>query len=105
MDDSPILNKIIITNPLDNYKYTEDIHKKEKENNIFSQKKNIFYLSFKNIKDRYQYREQRLNKIKTRSCEILNEFKLPVISTNGYHKGKDTFQKMKNASINDSMFM
>jgi RAB protein geranylgeranyltransferase component A len=90
---------------LDNLKYTDDSRKKEKESNIFSQKKNIFYISFKNIKDRYQYREQRLNKIKNRSCEILNEFKLPIISTNGYNKRKDTFQKMKNASINDSMFM
>ena len=32
-----------------------------------SQKKNVFYLAFKNIKERFQFREQRTNKIKTRT--------------------------------------
>lgn len=74
-----------------------------KDKYISSQKKNVFYLAFKNIKDRYQYKEQRNNKIKSRGKEILNEFKLPIINSNV--KKRDTFQKMKSNTLKDSLFM
>lgn len=52
-----------------------------KENS--TQKKSIFYYSFKNIRDRYQYKEQRINKIQIRNEKILKEIKevkLPKIN-------------------------
>lgn len=69
-----------------------------KENDIVSsQKKNIFYLAFKNIKDRYQYKEQRSNKIKSRNEEIMKEFKFPSGASPG--KSKKDFNAMKLESI------
>ena len=44
-----------------------------------SQKQNIFYYSFRNIRERYQYKEQRLNRIQARDEKILKELKLPEI--------------------------
>ncbi len=35
-----------------------------------SQKKNISYFSFKNIRDRYQFKDQRTNKIQMRNEQI-----------------------------------
>lgn len=66
-----------------------------------SQKKNIFYTSFKNIRERYQYKEQRSNKIQMRSEKIIKEFQLPDITSNrnslGYiakqSGGKNNFLK------------
>ena len=81
------------------------INAKNKDDFISTQKKNIFYCAFKNIKDRYQYKEQRNNKIKSRGKEILNEFKLPMI--NSHVKKRDTFQKMKSdiRTNKDSLFI
>lgn len=44
------------------------------------QKKDIFYEAFVGIKDRYKYKEQRMQKIKCRFEKISNELKLPLIS-------------------------
>ena len=63
-------NNIMINN--------ESAPQSKEEDMVSSQKKNIFYLAFKNIKDRYQYREQRSNKIKMRGEEIMKEFKFPT---------------------------
>jgi len=65
---------------------------------VSSQKKNIFYLAFKNIKERYQYREQRSNKIKMRSEDIMKEFKFPSGAPQTKPK-KDQFHSMKLESI------
>lgn len=47
---------------------------------LSSQKKDIFYQSFHNIKERYQYKEQRMQNIQSRFEKISNELKLPVIN-------------------------
>ena len=95
--------------PLSNIKSTplnlddlQNINTAPKEEEIVSsQKKNIFYIAFKNIKDRYQYKEQRSNKIKMRSEEIMKEFRLPSINSPGKSK-KDQFSVMKLNSINSN---
>lgn len=50
-------------------------------NDYSTQKKNIFYYSFKNIRDRYQYKEQRINKIQMRNEKISKQMMLPPITT------------------------
>ena len=91
---------------MENIKKMNIIAANNKEDYISSQKKNIFYMAFKNIKDRYQYKEQRMDKIKSRGKEILNEFKLPLINSNVKNiKRKDTFQKMKSDNLKDKLFM
>ncbi len=45
-----------------------------------SQKKNILYYSFKNIRERYQFREQRANKIQLKNEKIIKEIQLPKIN-------------------------
>ena len=104
--------KVSIESPKSDPKINDDMDniKTNNRNNkvdfISSQKKNIYYLAFKNIKDRYQYKEQRLNKIKSREKEILNEFKLPLINSHAKNiKKRDTFQKMKSDNLKDKLFM
>jgi len=82
----------------DNIINNELVSRSKQEEIVSSQKKNIFYLAFKNIKDRYQYREQRINKIKMRSEEIMKEFRFPAGVSNGKPK-KDQFFSMKLESI------
>ena len=45
------------------------------------QKKDIFYHAFRNIRERYQYKEQRTQKIASRFKDIASELKLPLINT------------------------
>ncbi len=66
-------------------KQQEEINLKLEEKNLNSnhlstQKKNIFYFSFKNIRDRYQYKEQRANKIQMRNEKILKDLLPPINS-------------------------
>lgn len=56
-----------------------------------TQKKNIFYHSFKNIRDRYQYKEQRVNKIQMRNEKICKQI-LPDIK--GDTKNSLSIKKM-----------
>ena len=44
-----------------------------------SEKKNIFYQSFKSIQKRFSYRDQRVNKIELRNERIIKQLKLPKI--------------------------
>jgi hypothetical protein len=103
--------KVSIESPKSDQKNNEEIENRKNNNTnnkdyISSQKKNIYYLAFKNIKDRYQYKEQRLNKIKSREKEILSEFKLPLINSHAKNfKKRDTFQKMKSDNFKDKLFM
>ena len=46
-----------------------------------SQKKDIFYHAFHNIRERYQYKEQRMQKLQSRYDNIVKELKLPLITT------------------------
>ncbi len=67
-----------------NDSYKEEMNKNSSEQLIendikSSQKQNIFYYSFRNIRERYQYKEQRLNRIQARDEKILKELKLPEI--------------------------
>ena len=50
-----------------------------------TQNKNIFYHSFKNIRDRYQMKEQRINKIQLRNESLIKEI-LPQINRNSSNK-------------------
>lgn len=43
------------------------------------EKKNIFYRSFKNIQERFQYREQRINKIQMFNERVQKQLTLPLI--------------------------
>lgn len=43
------------------------------------EKKNIFYRSFKNIQERFQYREQRINKIQMFNERVQKQLTLPPI--------------------------
>ena len=47
---------------------------------LSSQKKDIFYHAFHNIRERYQFKEQRMNKIQSRYENIVKELKLPPIN-------------------------
>ena len=95
LDDLQNINN----NNSDNNKNNNESAPQGKEDEIVSsQKKNIFYLAFKNIKDRFQYREQRSNKIKIRSEEILKDFKFPSGASPSKPK-KDQFFSMKLESI------
>jgi hypothetical protein len=49
--------------------------------NQSSQKKDIFYHAFHNIRERYQYKEQRIHKLQSRYENIVKELKLPLIAT------------------------
>lgn len=69
---------------------------------VSSQKKNIFYMAFKNIKERYQFKEQRSNKIKMRSEEIIKDFRLPSIHS-GKHKKNES--KKFNTQFTNKPFM
>ena len=42
---------------------------------VSTQQKDIFYNSFKNIRQRYQYKEQRANNIQMRNEKIIKELK------------------------------
>ena len=57
-----------------------------------TQKQNIFYYSYRNIRERYQYKEQRMNRIQARDERILKELKLPEIKT-GLEKLKENRKK------------
>lgn len=45
-----------------------------------SEKKNIFYVSYKNIQERFQYREQRINKIQMFAERVQKKLSLPAIN-------------------------
>ena len=67
-----------------NVSFKEEIKKNSSEKQIeyeikSSQKQNIFYNSFRNLRERNQYKEQRLNRIQARDEKILKELKLPEI--------------------------
>ena len=49
----------------------EDIVVKNQNNS--TQQKDVFYHSFKNIRERYQYKEQRINNIQMRNEQILRD--------------------------------
>jgi len=100
LKSGPVLNldDLKSINNNNNNVNNENGAKAKEEEIVSSQKKNIFYLAFKNIKDRYQYREQRSNKIKTRNEEIMKEFKFPLGSLEVKPK-KDQFFSMKLESI------
>ena len=49
--------------------------KKDKKNVNSTQRKDIFYNSFKNIKERHQYREERINKLQHQKKKIIKELK------------------------------
>jgi hypothetical protein len=51
----------------------EEIVDKNKNNS--TQQKNVFYNSFKNIRERYQYKKQRINNIQMRNEQILRDLK------------------------------
>jgi len=57
-----------------------------------TQKQNIFYYSYRNIRERYQYKEQRINRIQARDERILKELKLPEIKI-GLEKLKENRKK------------
>lgn len=104
LKSGPVLNLDDLQNLNINNKKTDNINindngiKVREDEMVSSQKKNIFYLAFKNIKDRYQYREQRSNKIKMRNEEIIKEFKFPNGTSSSKPK-KDQFFTMKFESI------
>ena len=57
-------------------KEIKDKNKKEVEKNTNStQRKDIFYNSFKNIKERHQYKEERINKLQHQKKKIVKELK------------------------------
>ena len=57
-------------------KEIKDKNKKEVEkNNNSTQRKDIFYNSFKNIKERHQYKEERINKLQHQKKKIVKELK------------------------------
>jgi len=102
--ESPVLTDKKVQLNLDDLKHINDNNTNTNQNNnnreneiVSSQKKNIFYLAFKNIKERYQYKEQRSIKIKSRNEEIIKEFKFP--GTGSQPKSKDNFNAMKLESI------
>ena len=49
--------------------------KKEEKNDNSTQRKDIFYNSFKNIKERHQFREERINKLNHQKKKIIKELK------------------------------
>lgn len=51
---------------------------------LSSQKKDIFYNAFRNIRERYQYKDQRIQNIRSRFEKISNELKLPLIQVRNY---------------------
>ena len=48
---------------------------------LSSQKKDIFYHAFTNIRERHQYKEHRMQNIQSRFEKISNELKLPLINS------------------------
>lgn len=74
-----MIDKISMVNTNSIKDENSEIIIKENELEKDSEKKNIFYNSFKNIRDRYSYREQRINKIQMRNERIEKQLKLPVI--------------------------
>ncbi len=103
--ESPVLTDKKVQLNLDDLKHINDNNTNTNQNNnnreneiVSSQKKNIFYLAFKNIKERYQYKEQRSIKIKSRNEEIIKEFKFP--GTGSQPKSKDNFNTNEK-KIND----
>jgi len=67
-EDKPILNNGPQNTRLVEAKY------------LSSQKKDIFYHAFHNIRERYQFKEQRMHKIQSRYENIVKELKLPPIN-------------------------
>ena len=55
-------------------KNKKDLKKEEKQDNS-TQRKDIFYNSFKNIKERHQFREERINKLNHQKKKIIKELK------------------------------
>ena len=49
--------------------------KKKNENHYTTQRKDIFYNSFKNIKERHKYKEDRINLLNHQNKKIVNELK------------------------------
>jgi hypothetical protein len=65
-------------------KFTPNLNKSEElkiiKNSQSTQKKNIFYFSFKNIRERYQFKEQRANRIQIRNEKIIKDLLPPINS-------------------------
>ena len=78
----------------------EELKEKSSEQQIdnelkSTQKQNIFYYSFRNIRERYQYKEQRLNRIQARDEKILKELKLPEIKTGSVRLKENRLKNIK----------
>jgi len=63
---------------------------------LSSQKKDISYFSFKNIRDRYQFKEQRAIKIQSKFESIHKELVLPPINSNNRTLSVKTKKVMDN---------
>ena len=53
----------------------KDSNKKVEKSNNSTQRKDIFFNSFKNIKERHQYKEERINKLQHQKKKIVKELK------------------------------
>lgn len=65
-------------------KIKESIFKAENDivDNVNSEKKNIIYISYKNIQNRFQYKEQRANQIQMFNEKVSKDLILPIIKPN-----------------------
>lgn len=70
------------TKKLQNEKIPDNLFGKEFNHEKNSEKKNIFYTSFKSIQDRFSFKEQRINKIQICYEKIQKQLRLPLIKKN-----------------------
>ena len=74
-DGNDLKKNLTGINNIQDDKDIKDKNKKTEKNDNSTQRKDIFYNSFKNIKERHQYKEERINKLQHQKKKIVKELK------------------------------